>query len=75
MRSFTVKENHFGSAVSKILRYTQTDILLLIYLYLYHDKVKGCLFVCLFIPKDLANRWADRVLPYRVASHRSRDGL
>jgi hypothetical protein len=26
MKSYPVKENHIGSAVSKILRYTQTDI-------------------------------------------------
>jgi hypothetical protein len=26
MRSYPVKKNHIGSAVSKILRYTQTDI-------------------------------------------------
>ena len=26
--------------------------------------------VCLWVPKDLANRWTDRVLLYRVASHR-----
>ena len=30
-----------------------------------------CLFVCLFVPKDLANRLTDMVLLYRVASHRS----
>ena len=41
MRSYTVKEDHIGSAVSKILRYRQTekqtyrhpDILLLYHLY------------------------------------------
>ena len=42
-------------------------------------KVERCLsvflFVCLFIPKNLANRWTDRVLPNRVASHSSRVGL
>ena len=26
--------------------------------------------VCVFVRKDLANRWTDRVLFYRVASHR-----
>ncbi len=30
-----------------------------------------CLSVCLFVPKDLANRWIDRVLLNRVASLRS----
>ena len=40
-----------------------------------YNKVKGCLFVCLSVPKDLANRWTDRVLLNRVASHRSRKGL
>ena len=30
-RSYPVKENHIGSVVSKILWYTQTDILLLYY--------------------------------------------
>ena len=27
--------------------------------------------VCLFVPKDLANRWTDRILLNKVASHRS----
>ncbi len=31
IRSFTVKEKHIGSADSEILRYKQTDILLLSY--------------------------------------------
>ena len=30
MESFTVKENHISPAVSEILRYTRTDILILI---------------------------------------------
>ena len=30
MRSFTVEENHIGSAVSKILWYRQTNIMLLL---------------------------------------------
>ena len=34
-----------------------------------------CLCVYLFVPKDLANCWADRILLNRVASHRSREGL
>ena len=44
-----------------------------------YTKVTGCLcvcvFVCLFVPKDLANNWTDRVLRIRVASHRSQEGL
>ena len=31
--------------------------------------------VCLFVTKDLADRWTDRVLHNRVASHRSREGF
>ena len=31
--------------------------------------------VCLFVMKDLANRWTYVVLVYRVASHRSWVGL
>ncbi len=34
-----------------------------------------CLCVCRFVPKDLANRWTDRVFLNRVDSHRSREGL
>ena len=33
-------------------------------------KQDVCHSVCLFVPKDLANRWSDR-----VASNRSREGL
>ena len=33
------------------------------------------MFVCLSVPKDLANRWTYIVLLYRVASHRSWEGL
>ena len=38
MRSYIVKENYIGSTVSKILRYTQTDIMLILYkdYYLHH---------------------------------------
>ena len=36
-----------------------------------YNKVNGCLSV----PKNLANRWTDRVLLNRVASHRSKEGL
>ena len=39
------------------------DILGVIYPY---TKVTGCLFVCVFVPKDLANRCTDRVLLIRV---------
>ncbi len=31
--------------------------------------------MCLSVPKDLANRWNDRVLLFRVTSHRSCEGL
>ena len=31
--------------------------------------------VCVFVPKDLANRWTDRFLLNSVASHRSREDL
>ena len=34
-----------------------------------------CLFVCLSVPKDFANRLTDRILLNRVAAHRSREGL
>ena len=37
MRRYTVKENHIGSAVSKILRYRQTHILEILLLY-YKDS-------------------------------------
>ena len=44
-----------------------------------YTKVTGCLCVCgsmcLFVPKDLPNRWTDGVLLNRVASHMSRKGL
>ena len=33
-----------------------------------YTKVTGCLYVCVSVPKDLANRWTDRVLLNRVAS-------
>ena len=36
-----------------------------------YNKVTGCLSVCMFVPKDLANRWTDRILLNMVASHRS----
>ncbi len=32
------------------------------------NKITGCLSVCLFVPKDLANRWTYMVLLYRVGS-------
>ena len=31
--------------------------------------VSVCVCVCVCVPKDLANRWTDRVLLYNVASH------
>ena len=34
-----------------------------------------CRCVCMFVPKDLAKRSTDQVLLYRVASHRSWEGL
>ena len=34
MRSYTVKENHIGLAVSEILQYKQKDILLLYYYFI-----------------------------------------
>ena len=36
---------------------------------------ESCVYVCQFVPNDLANRWTDIVLLNRVASHRSREGL
>ena len=40
MRSYIVKENHIGSAVSEILWYRQTDILILLYKdYLLNKKI------------------------------------
>ena len=33
------------------------------------------MFVCLSITKDLASRWTIKVLLYRVAPHRFREGL
>ena len=33
------------------------------------------MFVCLSVPKDLANRWTDRVLLNRVDSHMSLEGF
>ncbi len=40
-----------------------------------YNKVKGsCVSVSLFVPKDLGNRWTDRVLLNKVASHRSWEG-
>ncbi len=44
IRSYPVKENHFGSAVNKILWYTQTDTdkdrqyVIYLYLYIYNTK-------------------------------------
>ena len=32
-------------------------------------------FACLFVPKDLANRWTHMVLLYRMASNMSWEGL
>ena len=40
-----------------------------------HTKVTGCVFVCLFVPKDLANCLTDQIFLNRVASHRSWKGL
>ena len=42
-----------------------------------YNKVTGCLLfvcmcVCMFVPKDFANRWTDQILLNRVASHRFR---
>ena len=42
---------------------------------LYKLKVERCMPVCLFVPKDLANRLTYRVLLNRVPSHRSQEGL
>ena len=38
-------------------------------------KVTGCLFVCVSVPKDIANRRTDRVLLNRVNSHGFWEGL
>ncbi len=31
--------------------------------------------ICLFVPKDLANRWTDMFLFYMEGSHRSLEGI
>ncbi len=81
MRSYPVKDNPIGSTVSEILRYRQTHRQTHILLLYYkdkdnpYDKVTEYLSVCLFVQKDLANRWIDMALHYRVASHRSWESL
>ena len=53
------------------------DVVIVVYVILInpYTKVTECLSVCVFVPKDLANRLTDRVLLYRVDSHRSWKGL
>ena len=40
-------------------------------------KVTGCrsIYLLMLVAKDLANRWADMVLLYNKASHKSKEGL
>ena len=58
MRSCTVKENHISSTDSKIIRYTQTNILLLLYKYYirFHSIIMINFLFCI---------WAERIKGYK----------
>ena len=44
-----------------------------VFFYLIVCYLSVCLFVCLSVPNDFANRWADIIILYRVASYRSKE--
>ena len=68
--------------LSLVMLVSLSDLFSFAFLFMFHpcllypyNKVTECLFVCLSVPKDLANRWTDRVLLNKVAFHGYQEGL